>query len=362
MEYISQHGYEIYASSGRPFEDFEEKEQQEKVKMFKIKHLVRPINVIYDFIAIIETVRLIRKIKPDIVHTQTPKAGMVGMFAAWLCRVPIRIHTVGGLRLIEEKGLFRKVLDLIEKITYAAATIVQPNSKALCDFIIEHKYAPKRKIKVIHNGSTNGINLENFSRSKEIMTKANEIKVDLGGAFTYIFVGRIVRDKGICELVEAFTRLYQETPHIRLLLVGNFEQDLDPLPESVYHTIKTHKAIYCSGWQDDVRPWLAVADALAFPSYREGFPNVVMQAGAMELPSVVSDINGCNEIIIEGKNGLIVPPHDASALYHGMKRIMEDKVLYNHCKQNARPLIASRYKQEDVWQGMLELYNSLLSK
>ena len=120
MEYISRHGFEIYASSGRPFDDLNKKEHQEQVKIFKIKHLVRPIRIVSDFIAIIETIRLIRKLKPDIVHTQTPKAGMVGMFAAWICNVPVRIHTVGGLRLIEEKGVFRKILDFIERATYSA--------------------------------------------------------------------------------------------------------------------------------------------------------------------------------------------------------------------------------------------------
>ena len=162
MEYISRHGYEIYASSGRPFDDLNKKEQQEQVKIFKIKHLVRPIRIVSDFVAIIETIQLIRKLKPDIVHTQTPKAGMVGMFAAWICNVPVRIHTVGGLRLIEEKGAFRKILDFIERATYSAATIVLPNSKALADFIIKNKYASKEKIQVIHNGSTNGVNLESF--------------------------------------------------------------------------------------------------------------------------------------------------------------------------------------------------------
>lgn len=362
MEYISRHGFEIYASSGRPFDDLNKKEHQEQVKIFKIKHLVRPIRIVSDFIAIIETIRLIRKLKPDIVHTQTPKAGMVGMFAAWICNVPVRIHTVGGLRLIEEKGVFRKILDFIERATYSAATIVLPNSKSLADFIIKNKYASKEKIHVIHNGSTNGVNLESFSRTPSVMSRANKIQEELGDGFTYLFVGRIVRDKGICELIDAFTRLYGENPHIHLLLVGDFEKKLDPLPEDVYHTIQSHPAIYCAGWQDDVRPWFAAADALAFPSYREGFPNVVMQAGAMELPCVVSDINGCNEIIIEEENGLIIPSHDATALYQAMKRMMEDKALYTHCQQNARPLITSRYNQKDVWQAMLEMYNDLLPK
>ena len=283
----------------------------------------------------------------------------MGMLAGWLCRIPIRIHTVAGLPLLVHSGFKRKVLNLVERITYRCATSVYPNSHKLRDTIISLKLASPDKLRVIGEGSSNGINVLHFCKELFAEELVDPIHKKLGGGFTFIFVGRIVRDKGICELVEAFTRLQQEHPVARLLLVGNFEQELDPLPEEVYHTIQSHPAIYYAGWQDDVRPWFAAADALAFPSYREGFPNVVMQAGAMELPCVVSDINGCNEIILEGENGLIIPSHDAAALYQAMKRMMKDKALYMHCQQNARSLISSRYKQEDVWQATLEMYRSL---
>ena len=283
----------------------------------------------------------------------------MGMLAGWLCRVPIRIHTVAGLPLLVHSRFKRKVLNLVERITYRCATYVYPNSHKLRDTIISLRLASPDKLRVIGDGSSNGINVQHFCKELLAEELVDPIRKKVGGDFTFVFVGRIVRDKGIGELVEAFTRLQQEHPEARLLLVGNFEQELDPLPEDVYHTIQSHPAIYCAGWQNDVRPWFAVADALAFPSYREGFPNVVMQAGAMGLPCVVSDINGCNEIIIEGENGLIIPSHDAVALYQAMKRMIEDKALYTHCQQNARPLIASRYKQEDVWQATLEMYRSL---
>lgn len=357
-QFMQQQGYRVITASGRPFPR-EEIPQLKGVRFIPQPHLVRPISIKEDLLALRDMILLIRKERPDIIHTHTPKAGLIGMLAGWWCRVPIRIHTVAGLPLLVHKGFKRKVLNLVERIIYKCATSVYPNSHKLRDTIISLKLASPDKLRVIGEGSSNGINVQHFCKDRLTEELVGSIRKKLGENFTYIFVGRIVRDKGICELVEAFTRLQQEHPDARLLLVGNFEQELDPLPEEVYHTIQSHPAIYYAGWQDDVRPWFAATDALAFPSYREGFPNVVMQAGAMELPCVVSDINGCNEIILEGENGLIIPTHDTIALYQAMKRMMEDKALYTHCQQNARPLIASRYKQEDVWQATLEMYRSL---
>lgn len=357
-QFMQQQGYQVITASGGPFPK-DGIPQLNGVRFVPQPHLVRPISIREDLLALRDMIRLIRKERPDIIHSHTPKAGLMGMLAGWLCHVPIRIHTVAGLPLLVHSGFKRKILNLVERITYRCATSVYPNSHKLRDTIISLKLASPDKLRVIGDGSSNGINVQHFCKELLAEELVDPIRKQLGGSFTFIFVGRIVRDKGICELVEAFTRLQQEHPDARLLLVGDFEQELDPLPEEVYRMIQCHPAIYCAGWQDDVRPWFAAADALAFPSYREGFPNVVLQAGAMELPCVVSDINGCNEIIIEGENGLIIPPYDAAALYQAMKRMIEDKALYMHCQQNARPLIASRYKQEDVWQATLEMYRSL---
>ena len=357
-QFMQQQGYQVITASGSPFPK-DGIPQLKGVRFIPQPHLVRPISVKEDLFALRDMIWLIRKERPDIIHSHTPKAGLMGMLAGWLCRVPIRIHTVAGLPLLVHSRFKRKVLNLVERITYRCATYVYPNSHKLRDTIISLRLASPDKLRVIGDGSSNGINVQHFCKELLAEELVDPIRKKVGGDFTFVFVGRIVRDKGIGELVEAFTRLQQEHPEARLLLVGNFEQELDPLPEDVYHTIQSHPAIYCAGWQNDVRPWFAVADALAFPSYREGFPNVVMQAGAMGLPCVVSDINGCNEIIIEGENGLIIPSHDAVALYQAMKRMIEDKALYMHCQQNARSLIASRYKQEDVWQATLETYRSL---
>ena len=361
LKYMSDNGYEVVGVSGLPEERANEASIREGIKTVITPHLVRSISISNDVRALFELIKLIRREKPNVVHANTPKASLLGITAAWWCRVPHRIYTVTGLRFQTAKGFFRWLLITMERITCRLSTKVIPEGDGVAKTLLDERIT-RKPLKKLHNGNINGLDLAHYDKSAISISLLSQAKSETSfseESFTFIFVGRIVRDKGICELVEAFTRLQQEHPDARLLLVGNFEQELDPLPEDVYHTIQSHPAIYCAGWQDDVRPWFAAADALAFPSYREGFPNVVMQAGAMELPCVVSDINGCNEIIIEGENGLITPSHDAAALYQAMKRMMEDKALYTHCLQNARPLIASRYKQEDVWQATLEMYRNL---
>ena len=147
---------------------------------------------------------------------------------------------------------------------------------------------------------------------------------------------------------------------VRLILVGPFEKELDPvLPETEWQ-ILNHTAISFVGFQQDIRPYLAASDALAFPSYREGFPNVVLQAGAMGLPSIVTDINGCNEIIEDGVNGVIVPPRDEEALYNAMKFFVEYRDTdVRAMAERARPIIVDRFEQHKVWEALLAEYQSL---
>lgn len=180
--------------------------------------------------------------------------------------------------------------------------------------------------------------------------------------FVFVFVGRLVGDKGINELVTAFELFTTyNTQHIapKLLLVGPFESSLDPLHPETLRIMNTNKNIISVGFQKDVRPYLVISDCLVFPSYREGFPNVVMQAGAMGLPSIVTNINGCNEIIVEGENGTIIPVKNVGALSEAMRKMMEDHNFRTQLQQNARPMIVSRYEQQVVWEAILAEYKRL---
>jgi glycosyltransferase involved in cell wall biosynthesis len=328
----------------------------------------RKITPIADLKSLLVLYRLLKKEKPQIVHSHTPKAGIIGMVASKLAGVPIRLHTVAGMPLMEATGAKRKVLDIVEKFTYAAATRVYPNSKGLYDFILEQGYISPDKLKVIANGSSNGINTTFFSRERLVEADLVKLKSSLKikeDDFVFIFVGRLVGDKGINELVHAFKELSSSensSRTIKLLLVGPLESDLDALQNNTLIEIESNPNIISVGFQKDVRPYFTISDVLVFPSYREGFPNVVMQAGAMGLPVIVSNINGCNEIIAEGENGTIIPVKDADAIKYAMIKMIEDDNYYNNLKENARKMIAERYEQQVVWNAILKEYKELLKE
>jgi len=324
--------------------------------------LTRKITPIQDLKAVWKLYVFLKKEAPHIVHTHTPKAGIVGMLAAYLAKVPHRLHTVGGLPLMEATGLKRRLLNGVEKATYKLATRVYTNSKGLHGFIISKGFISSPKLKIIGRGSSNGIDTNYFSSThfseEAIIYKRNQLHIPLID-FVFVFVGRIVRDKGINEMVHAFVTLLASHPNSTLLLVGPFENDLNPISKNTVHQIENHPKIITTGFQEDVRIYLALSNALVFPSYREGFPNVVMQAGAMGLPSIVSDINGCNEIIEEGVNGLIHPPKNREALANAMLKILNDNALNQKLKEGARKKITDYYERKEIWNKLLEEYQNL---
>lgn len=333
----------------------------EEIKVIPV-NMSRIISPIKDLKALIQLYFLFKNENPFIVHTHTPKAGILGMMAAKLAGVPHRLHTVGGLPLLVTHGNKRKLLNAVEKATYWFATVVFPNSFGLKDIIIEHNFCCSSKLKVLGNGSSNGINTAYFDPSLYPEEKKQQLKDNAGIAkndFVFIFVGRLVSDKGINELINAFKRLNKEVSSLKLLLVGPFESHLDPLDKNTRIEIKNNSGILNMGLQDDVRPYLAMADILVFPSYREGFPNVVMEAGAMGLPSIVTDINGCNEIVKDHINGWIIPVKDEEAIYDKMKYCLENPDQVVKVANNSRELITSRYEQKIIWEALLEEYHKL---
>ena len=324
--------------------------------------LTRKITPLQDLKAVWQLYRFLKKERPFIVHSHTPKAGIVGMLAAKLAGVPHRLHTVAGLPLLETTGIKRTILTAVERLTYSCATKVYPNSKGLQQIILQEKFCSASKLNVIGEGSSNGIDTEHFSRKNISKAEIESLKAKLNitqDDFVFVFVGRIVGDKGINELVNAFDKISSETSNVKLLLVGPYEEDLDPLSELTLKRIRENENILSVGYQQEVRLFLAVSHCLVFPSYREGFPNVVMQAGAMELPGIVTDINGCNEIISHEKNGLIVPVKSVEALYLALHRILSDKELYLRLQQHAREAITSRFEQNVIWEALLTEYQKL---
>ncbi|GGG44721.1 glycosyl transferase [Christiangramia forsetii] len=359
LTFMNQH-YEVIAVSAdrRRLEKYG---VNNKVRTFWVE-MTRAITPLQDIQSLWRLYRFFKKEKPLIVHTHTPKAGILGMLAGTLARVPIRLHTVAGLPLMETTGIKRQVLDHVETLTYKFATRVYPNSFELEKIILKLGYAKKNKLKVLGRGSSNGIDSTyfdpaDFSSSSKIKLRKELDILELD--FIFIFVGRLVKEKGINELINCFVRLHKIKPEISLLLVGPFEQDLDPVDNKVYDLMHSHPKIFLTGYKQDVRPYFAIADVLAFPSYREGFPNVVMQANAMGLPAIVTNINGCNEIITEGENGLIIPVKEENKLYAAMLKMLSDSSLREMLAQKARKLIQMDFERVQFWQILLKEYKEL---
>lgn len=329
----------------------------------------REIALRQDICSLFSLIKLFLRERPFVVHANTPKGSLLAMTAAWLTRVPNRIYMVTGLRFETAQGKFRLLLKTMERLTCFFATKVIPEGDGVKNTLLREGITRKPMQKIL-NGNINGIDLSYFVRTPEICNQAEKIRSEIGAGkddFVFGFAGRIVRDKGVNELVRAFVKLRTElgeTHRLCLLLLGDFEDALDPVAADVRAEIfNPNSGIFAPGFQKDLRPYYVAMDTFILPSYREGFPNVVLQAGAMALPCIVSDINGCNEIILEGKNGTIIPKADEAALYAAMKRFYEERTTTLPAMAAcSRELIASRYEQKAVWGATREMYRNLLSQ
>ena len=351
---LQQQGYEVVtvSSPGPELEGLREI----GVRTIEVP-MERRMSPLKDLESLWQLIRVFRKERPYMVHSMTPKAGLLCMLAAWLTRVPRRVHTFTGLVWPTSKGLSRKILMFTDWLTCACATHVIPEGEGVLQDLQQH--ITKKPMRVLGYGNVRGVDMERFSKRTEVVEASEKIRSK--DVFTFLFVGRIVRDKGIHELVQAFQRLYADHQDVRLILVGRFEQELNPLKSEMMQVIAEHDAIEYVGpkYGGDLLAYYAASDCFVFPSYREGFPNTVMEAGAMELPCIVTDINGSREIIEEGKNGVIIPSKDVDALYQAMVHMMIDRESYNRYAKNARPMISSRFEQGFVRKCLYEFYEEI---
>lgn len=318
----------------------------------------REISPINDLKSLYHLIKLFRKERPDIVHANTPKGALLGLLAAWITQVPHRIYNVNGLRFETATGNLRRLLIFMERVACACANKVIPQSNGVAE-VVRREHITKKPLNVLHNGSGNGVDTEHFDPElPDIKTKAMEIRGDFSG-LSFVFVGRLVGDKGVNELVEAFDKLSKEYTDIKLYLVGGKEEQLDPLKPDTLEIIEKNASILAVGKQSDVRPYLAASDIFVLPSYREGFPNVVLEASAMGLPCIVSDVNGATDAIQEGINGLIIPKRDSEALYNAMRKIIKDKNQRELMASVARSMVSERFSRTDIWQATLYMYKNL---
>lgn len=357
LKYLSSF-YDVTAISGGG-ENLREVKQREEVSIHSIE-IQRSISIFRDVISLLKLYFYFKKEKPDIIHSITPKAGLLSMVAGKWAGVPVRMHTFTGLMFPYRKGPMRQLLILMDKILCHHATNIYPEGQGVKEQLLQHSITQK-PLKVLANGNVNGVDAKHFSRANISLVQRSELRAELGipeDAFVFVFVGRVVGDKGINELVSAFSKNFKDG-NVRLLLVGRTERKNDPLQTRTVKEIRKNPNIHAVGFQADVRPYYAISNALTFPSYREGFPNVVLQAGAMQLPSIVTNIPGCNEIIRDRQNGLIIPVKNADSLAESMLLMINDSVLRQQLVINLRQEIDEKYNQRRVWEALRDEYERL---
>ena len=317
--------------------------------------MARHISFMSDVKSLIKMIGVFRREKPYMVHSMTPKAGLVCMIAGWLTRVPVRVHMFTGLVWPTSTGLKRKILMATDWLTCACATHVLPEGQGVLNDL-KNGGITKKPLKVLGYGNVKGVDMEYFNPARFTEVKKDEDK------FTFMFVGRIVGDKGINELVEAFTKLNAKYTNTRLVLVGPYENNLDPVKKITQDRIDANPAIIIAGpkFGDDLLVEYMKTDCHVLPSYREGFPNTPMEAGALGVPNIVTDINGAREIVVDGENGLVVPSQTVEPLYEAMERMLTDEELREKFKKNARPMIESRFEKNFVQGCLIDFYNEIM--
>lgn len=358
MNYLGRYFNVAVVSSNGP--EMKEIAEREGVRTIGLD-MEREIAPAKDLLSFIRLVWLMLKERPHIVCANTPKGSLLSLLAAKLTFVSHRIYIVTGLRFETEQGFKRKLLIFMEKLACWAATRVIPEGNGVKQTLYKN-HITKKPLSVIGNGNINGIDLDYYQGEKVPLQVAARLREQYGireGELVYCFVGRVVKEKGIQELVWAFDQMTKQMSGIRLLIIGPQESGGEGIDEDTFRVIEENSAITMTGFQSDVRSFLKISDILVLPSYREGFPNVVLQAGAMGLPCVVTNISGCNEIIRDGYNGFIVEKQDQHALFNALHKLAIDRSLITNMSGVARTSIAERFDQKVLWEEWLKMYKSL---
>ena len=358
LAYLNQ-SHEIIAVSGEDHH-LQAVREREGVRTISVP-MQRAIRPFQDVVSLYRLYRVFKKEKPAIVHSVSPKAGLLSMVAAYFAGVPIRIHLFTGLIFPTKTGLSQLLLLQMDRLLCAFATHVYPEGNGVRLDLIRYGVTQK-PLHLIANGNITGVDTNYFTIPTQTEQEAIRKSLEINPSdYVFLYVGRLVGDKGINELISAFTAPELQSKNAKLLIVGYLESKLDPLKTETIRAIETNENIIFVGFQTDVRPYYAAADCLILPSYREGFPNVLLQGGAMGLPSIVTDVNGSNEIIQEGKNGTIVPVKQIQALEQAMHAFLEKGKTSAKLKQEIREHIHSKYRQDLVWNAINKEYNRVLN-
>ena len=357
LAYLNQ-THEIIAVSGEDHH-LQAVRDREGVRTISVP-MQRAIRPFQDVVSLYRLYRVFKKEKPAIVHSVSPKAGLLSMVAAYFAGVPIRMHLFTGLIFPTKTGLSHFLLLQMDRILCAFATHIYPEGNGVRSDLIRYGVT-KKPLHIIANGNITGVDTNSFTIPSDEAMQTTRSAMQIGPSdYVFLYVGRLVGDKGINELIAAFTAPKLQSKLVKLLIVGYLESKLDPLKLETIQAIETNEKIIFVGFQADVRPYYAAADCLILPSYREGFPNVLLQGGAMGLPSIVTDVNGCNEIITTGFNGTIIPVKNTEAIVAAFLDFMAAGKISENKKQDIREHICSKYSQQLVWNAINDEYNRLL--
>jgi len=355
--YLRARGFEVVAVSS-PGAALERFQRAEEVACHTVA-MARAITPWRDLVALLRLTLLLRRLRPDIVDAHTPKGGLLGMLAATLARVPVRIYHLHGLRFLTAEGSQRRLLRLTEGIAAGLATRVLCVSRSLAEVAGAEGIAPRGKLEVLLGGSINGVDAAGrFRRPTPHEVTAARAALGLpAGARVIGFVGRLVREKGIVELASAWRRLREAMPDLWLALVGPLENQ-DPVPAEVVATLRADPRVLMAGQDWDTPRWYRAMDVVALPTYREGFGVVSIEAGAMALPVVTTTVTGCVDAVVDGITGTLVPPRDDRALEAALRAYLDDPALRLRHGLAARERVLREFDQPRLWSALHQAYLS----
>ncbi|MCW5915835.1 MAG: glycosyltransferase [Ferruginibacter sp.] len=359
--YMSQHGFDVTMISSDGWE------LPAVIALEKVPHITvnlpRKLTPIADARAIWKLYRLFKQLKPHIIHTENLKANLCGLIAGWMAGVPVRIQTMAGLVSPTKKGIKGWMVRQAEIISCWFATDVWPNSYSSLEFMLKTRMVNPKKARVIGKGSTNGIDLERFNPDAILPQRLEEIKKSIHWQpedKILLFVGRMVREKGVEELVAAFEKIQTQYPNLKLVLLGPEEADLDPLSSATIQAIQFNPRIIHIEWTDEVEYYLALSGLFVFPSYREGFPNVIMQAGAMKCPVVCARVFGNVDIIRDKENGILHEAQNTDALVEALHFALKNPGLTQKFSAQLYEEMVKDFDRYSIYKLYIKEYYSLV--
>lgn len=362
LRWMKERGYsfDVVTSPGEGIEDFE---AAEGVKVHPLS-MPRAITPWRDLVTVTRMASLLRRLRPDLVHAHTPKGGLLGMLAARAAGVGPRVYHLRGLALATATGAKRRLLELTEKTSCSFATRIICNAHSLRREVVQLGLCAPDKIEVPLAGSGNGVDsAHRFNPAKLPVETRALVRQELAippAALVVGFVARLVRDKGVIELAQAWKALREERPDAHLLAVGPFEAR-DPVPPEVRRALERDDRVHLCGWRKDLARLYSAMDLVVLPTYREGFPNVPLEAAAMRLPVVATRISGCVDAVEEDKTGLLVEPRDANALLAAVRRYASDPALRRAHGEAGRHRVETLFVRERIWEAIENVYRRELT-